>query len=147
MTCAKFLHGSAKTLFVRSSFERKLDLMNALLKKWKSTGREDGDFWPTTLSAFASWNSPDDGIHKWTTPNVMSIDGRYKDLVDRYWKLQKEAKETLKPRIKEESQQLKTIVRLLGEQNTQLVWQVMELRDALVRHDPNDPVLKKVRFP
>lgn len=148
MTRAKHLHGASKTEAVRGSFEKKLEHMKRVLDGWIKSGELDDRFWPQTLVKFREWESPDDGIYKWKSPSVTKSEGRYQDLVARYWELQGLAKKfNSKASRSAEVMRLKDTVRALAEQNALLTWQIVELRDALVRIDGKNAVIQRITFP
>ncbi|WP_085031530.1 hypothetical protein [Ensifer aridi] len=148
MTRAKHLHGAGKTEAVRGSFEKKLEHMQRVLNSWVKSGERDDQFWPKSLTHFREWESPSDGIYGWTSPSVTNRKGRYEELVARYWNLQAKAMRFASIGGRSaETKRLKNSIRVLAEQNAVLNWSIMELRDALVRVDPKNPALSKVKFP
>lgn len=148
MTQAKHLHGAGKTDAVSGSFEKKLDYMQRVLDGWIKNGEPDAQFWPKSLREFREWECPNDGLYAWKSPNVMSRQGRYSHLVQRYWKIQEKAKTFIsKGGRSAEMKRLKDLVRVLAEQNTVLTWHIMELRDELARVDSKNPTLRELQFP
>lgn len=148
MTVAKHLHGVGKTDAIKSSFEKKLEYMQCLLKTWKNAGKRDDSFWPESLRALAEWNVPELGIYEWSSNNVTKRGGRYKDQVARYWKLQGDAQE-----VGNSVDDSPKIVRLKaenvrqGEQIMRLQWEVMEYRDEIIRLNPKSDILTRIPFP
>lgn len=148
MTRAKRLYGGEKTAATRASFERKLQEMSSVLKCWQKNGARDEQFWPVSLVKLAAWEDAPKGIFRWKSNNVTKRDGLYSDLVASYWKLQKQAKPFLSRTSRANSTQaLKRHNMVLIQQNTELIWSVMELRDALHRVDPKNEALSRVSFP
>lgn len=137
-----------RTKVTKASFENKIGEMRRVLKSWRSKGTKDESFWPDTLAGLADWDDPDKAIYRWTSPNVTQKSNEtYKDLVADYWQLQKDALPFLNGGGLDTLQGAKKLNKALSEQNTTLVWQVMELRDAISRLDANNEVLKRVPFP
>lgn len=148
MTQAKFLPGKKKTEKTYSSFSNKIRHMERQLEASIRTGTIDTVFWPSSLAEFAAWEDAEQGIFAWKSTTVTTRNGRYCDLVERYWNLQYRAKRLFKKSGRlEEIRQLKTLNQVLAEQNAVLTWNAMELRDALLRIDPHNSVLKRVTFP
>ncbi|WP_109578841.1 hypothetical protein [Aminobacter sp. AP02] len=148
MTRAKRLYGEEKTAATRASFERKIEEMSATLKCWQKNKARGEQFWPVSLMKLAAWEDIPKGIFRWKSNNITKRDGLYGDLVASYWKLQQHAKPFLGRVARPNSTQaLKRHNQALIQQNTELIWSVMELRDALVRADPKNEALSRVTFP
>ena len=149
MTYAKHLHGTSKTDAVKSSFENKIKHMERVYRSWKKAGTRDDQFWPTSLRELRLWEHPDAGIYSWTSPNVTLRNGRYKKLIERYWKLQDGAARLPSGQEPEssETQRLKKEVVKLAQQVSTLTWQIMDYRDEIIRIDPNNKMLQRIEFP
>ncbi|MDX1039143.1 hypothetical protein GOL69_17955 [Sinorhizobium medicae] len=146
MTQAKHMYGKGKTEATKESFRRKLVHMYGVLKSWKKQGYRDDQYWPTSLGEFAEWEDPDRGIFSWVSPNVTSRSNkRYEKLVQRYWRLQEKAEPHLADDLGDARE--KRIMVKLGEENARLLWEIMELRSALARLEPNSETLKTISFP
>ena len=130
MTQAKFLPGKKKTEKTYSSFSNKIRHMERQLEASIRTGTLGTVFWPSSLAEFAAWEDAEQGIFAWKSTTVTTRNGRYSDLVERYWNLQYRAKRLFKKSGRlEEIRQLKTLNQVLAEQNAVLTWNAMELRD------------------
>jgi hypothetical protein len=147
MTKAKHLHGAGKTDVVRTSFENKLKKMDETLKRWKKTGKRDDSFWPKSLVELKSWDEPGEGIFKWTSNNITLREGEYSKQVERYWRLQEKAAPIPKVDEGAEPSRLKRENVRLSQQINELTWEVMDLRDELIRIDPKNTLLARVLFP
>ena len=147
MTRAKRLYGREKTAATKASFERKLEEMSSVLRCWQKNRARDGQFWPVSLVQLADWEDCSKGIFRWKSNNVTKRNGPYGDLVASYWNLQQQAKPFLGEARLNATQALKRQNQALIQQNTELIWSVMELRDALVRIDPKHEALSRLAFP
>ncbi len=148
MMQAKRLYGAEKTATTRASFERKIEEMSRVLSCWQKNGVRDQQFWPTSLAMLAAWEDDQKGIFRWKSNNVTKRDGVFSDLVNRYWNLQKKADTYLKKTARTNPDSaLKHFNSVLIHQNTALIWNVMELRDALSRVDPENEALSRLPFP
>ncbi|TBY02095.1 hypothetical protein [Rhizobium laguerreae] len=148
MTRAKHLQGSDRTGVTKASFTNKIAEMKRVLKSWEKRGKKDDSFWPDTLAGLADWDDPEKGIYRWTSPNVTQRSNKtYGDLVTTYWELQEDALPFLNGDGLDTLQGAKNLNQALSQQNSSLLWQVMELRDALSRVDANNEVLNRLPFP
>ncbi|WP_312946515.1 hypothetical protein [Agrobacterium sp.] len=151
MTKAKHLHGTEKSDAVKKSFDNKLAKMAETLKRWRRSGERDDSFWPESLAQLKSWHSPTDDIFEWKSNNVTKRDGKYAAQVQLYWSLRERALQLPKTALGdnqkiEPSRWKKENVRL-AQQITQLTWEIMDLRDELVRIDPKNSLLARMMFP
>lgn len=147
MTKAKHLHGAEKTDVVRTSFDSKLKKMAETLKSWRKMGKRDDAFWPESLAQLKSWEAAEEGIFKWTSNNITKREGNYGKQVAQYWKLREKAAQI--PNVDDEAapSRLKRENVRLGQQINELTWEVMDLRDELIRIDPKNTLLARVLFP
>ncbi|MEH0292483.1 hypothetical protein V6R98_09770 [Agrobacterium sp. CCNWLW71] len=148
MTRAKHFQGTDRTDVTKASFTNKIAEMKRVLKSWKARGKKDDSFWPDTLADLADWDDPNNGIYRWSSPNVTQRSSEtYGDLVKAYWDLQDKALPFLNGDGLDTLHGAKNLNQALSQQNSSLLWQIMELRDALSRVDANNEVLKRLPFP
>lgn len=132
---------------VRASFDNKLRLMAKILAQWANTGKRGDEFWPETLAQLKGWEEPSQQLYAWSSNSVTQRNGQYGDLVARYWQLQEAARNFKERAGRGSDMAIADLNVVLVRQNAELVWSVMELRDALVRLDPQNEALRRVPLP
>lgn len=148
MTKAKHLHGPNRTQVTESSFKNKIAAMRRTLAVWVKLGRKDESKFPVTLFELAEWDDPEKGIYRWSSNSVTQRSSRtYGTYVAEYWQLQEDALPLLNGSAIDTLKGAKELNQALAQQNAALVWQVMELRDALSRVDAENEALKRLPFP
>ena len=120
---------------VLASFTRKVEVLEA----WVRDGLPAGQYWPQGPVEFASWNDEALGVSAWSKRNIVSPNGPYPALRQRF----DEAVRALgrKPAPKSEREQhrretitdLKAQIRVLSEQIVGLLDRLQELTDELAR--------------
>lgn len=148
VTKAKHLHGQNRTEVTKSSFKNKIAAMRRTLAVWVKLGRKDESKFPVTLFDLAEWDDPEKGIYRWSSNSVTQRGSRtFGTYTAEYWDLQSEALPFLNGSAIDTLEGAKELNRALAQQNAALIWQVMELRDALSRIDAKNEALKRLSFP
>lgn len=129
--------------FTKDSFKAKLVEMLSIIKQWRKEGqRPDGTQWFETKAGFAREHDPAKGIYEWKSPNIMSGNPEYSNLVSRWEKL-KSLSQNFKG-LRQQNADLEAQLRALREQNVRFLFIVNEMQNEIRRIDPKNSLLQRL---